>query len=128
MDLYLITHVPTDGVYVGVTYKHGKTAHDRFEDHMCGCGSIAIKELIALGSSRDDFILDVYYTTNGVIPTNTSSKYTSPISITKNTNFLIIAYKSSNNSYSRIVEYFAEVPKNYRDNLFDSTIYNKKED
>ena len=71
---------------------------------------------------------DVYYTTNGVIPTNTSSKYTSPISITKNTNFLIIAYNSSNNSYSIIVEYFAELPKNYRANLFDSTIYNKKED
>ena len=70
---------------------------------------------------------DVYYTTNGTIPTNTSSKYTSPISITKNTNFLVIAYSSSSNSYSRIIEYFAEVPKNYRDNLFDSTTYNKKE-
>jgi hypothetical protein len=70
---------------------------------------------------------DVYYTTNGHIPTKLSTKYTNPIQITKNTNFLIIAYNQSDDSYSRVIEYFAEVPKSYRDNLVDSTIYNKKE-
>ena len=70
---------------------------------------------------------DIYYTTDGTIPTELSTKYTTPIMLSKNTTFLVIAYNPLSLSYSRIIEYFAEVPKNYRNNLYDTTIYNQKE-
>lgn len=70
---------------------------------------------------------DIYYTVDGNIPTELSTKYTTPITISKNATFLIIAYSPLSLSYSRIVEYFAEVPKDYRSNLYNTTIYNKKE-
>ena len=69
---------------------------------------------------------DIYYTTDGTIPTELSTKYTTPITVSKNTTFLVIAYNPLSLSYSRIIEYFAEVPKNYRKNLCDTTLYPPK--
>ena len=38
---------------------------------------------------------DIYYTTDGTIPTELSTKYTTPIIVSKNTTFLMILFTVS---------------------------------
>lgn len=55
VQLYKITHHPTNSEYYGIVYKRGKTYIDRYEEHMAGIGSKMISMMLDDGARRDEF-------------------------------------------------------------------------
>lgn len=66
MDLYEITHIPTNMKYVGITYKENKTYLDRFYEHINGDGSVEIMRLMETGSTIDDFSINLICNVNTI--------------------------------------------------------------
>lgn len=61
MDVYEITHLPTNKKYVGATYKKNKTYLDRFDEHLNGLGSVMIANMLANGENTSNFIITLLY-------------------------------------------------------------------
>lgn len=66
MDLYEITHMPTNMKYIGITYKHGKTYKERFTEHLNHNGSMTISNMIHSGISPNDFTINLIEQTDSI--------------------------------------------------------------